>query len=72
MIYRSPLTEIGVNVKVGDYVLAINGHDLTGADDPYRLLRNAADSPVNCSSTTSRKRMARAPSLTARSPMKPS
>ena len=44
--YRSPLTEIGVNVKVGDYVLAINGHDLTGKDDPYRLLRSAADSPV--------------------------
>lgn len=44
--YRSPLTEIGVDVKVGDYVLAINGHDLTGNDDPYRLLRNVADSPV--------------------------
>jgi tricorn protease len=44
--YRSPLTEIGVDVKVGDYVLSINGHDLTGKDDPYRLLRNAADSPV--------------------------
>jgi tricorn protease len=44
--YRSPLTEIGVDAKVGDYVLAINGHDLTGKDDPYRLLRNAADSPV--------------------------
>ncbi len=45
-IYRSPLTEVGVDVKAGDYVLAINGEDLTGADDPYRLLRNAADSPV--------------------------
>ena len=45
-IYRSPLTEVGVNVKVGDYVLAINGQDLAGADDPYRLLRNAADNPV--------------------------
>jgi tricorn protease len=45
-IYRSPLTEIGVNVKVGDYVLSINGQDLTGKDDPYRLLRNAADNPV--------------------------
>jgi len=44
--YRSPLTEVGVDVKVGDYVLAINGHDLTGKDDPYRLLRNAAGSPV--------------------------
>jgi tricorn protease len=40
------LTEIGVDVKVGDYVLAINGRDLTGKDDPYRFLRNAADNPV--------------------------
>jgi tricorn protease len=45
-IYRSPLTEIGVDAKVGDYVIAINGTDLTGKDDPYRLLRNAADNPV--------------------------
>jgi tricorn protease len=45
-IYRSPLTEIGVNVKVGDYVLAIDGDELTGSDDPYRLLRNKADNPV--------------------------
>ena len=45
-IYRSPLTEIGVDVKAGDYVLAINGHDLTGNDDPYRFLRNAADATV--------------------------
>jgi tricorn protease len=45
-IYRSPLREIGVNAKVGDYVLAINGEELTGKDDPYRLLRNRADSPV--------------------------
>lgn len=45
-IYRSPLTEIGVDAKVGDYVLAINGQDLKGNDNPYRLLRNAADNPV--------------------------
>ncbi|HSF24415.1 MAG TPA: S41 family peptidase, partial [Blastocatellia bacterium] len=45
-IYRSPLTEIGVNVSVGDYVLAINGEELTANDDPYRLLRNKADNPV--------------------------
>lgn len=45
-IYRSPLTEIGVEVKVGDYVLAINGEELKADDDPYRLLRNKADAPV--------------------------
>lgn len=38
--YRSPLTEIGVDVNVGDYVLAIDGEELTGNDNPYRLLRN--------------------------------
>ncbi len=45
-IYRSPLREIGVNVNVGDYVLAIDGEELKGNDDPYRLLRNKADNPV--------------------------
>jgi tricorn protease len=45
-IYRAPLTEVGVNINVGDYVLAINGRDLTGAQDVYKLLRNAADNPV--------------------------
>lgn len=44
-IYRSPLREIGVNVKVGDYVLAVDGEELKGADDPYRLLRNK-ENPV--------------------------
>src|SRR5204862_6969661 len=42
-IYRSPLREIGVNVNVGDYVLAIDGEELKGNDDPYRLLRNKID-----------------------------
>ena len=45
-IYRSPLTEVGVDVKVGDYVLAIDGEELKGTDDIYRLLRNKADNPV--------------------------
>jgi tricorn protease len=39
--YRSPLTELGVNVKEGDYVIAINGQALTAHDSPYRLLRIA-------------------------------
>ena len=45
-LYRSPLKEIGINVSVGDYVLAIDGEELKGSDDPYRLLRNKADNPV--------------------------
>ncbi|HSD46423.1 MAG TPA: S41 family peptidase, partial [Pyrinomonadaceae bacterium] len=45
-LYRSPLREVGVNVSVGDYVLAIDGEELKATDDPYRLLRNKADNPV--------------------------
>ena len=45
-IYRSPLTEVGVNASVGDYVLAIDGEELKATDDPYRLLRNKADNQV--------------------------
>jgi len=45
-LYRSPLTEVGVNASVGDYVLAIDGEELKPNDDPYRLLRNKADNPV--------------------------
>jgi tricorn protease len=44
--YRSPLTEVGINASVGDYVLAIDGEELKATDDPYRLLRNKADNPV--------------------------
>ena len=38
--YRAPLTEIGVDAKVGDYVLEIDGKELLGNDNPYRLLQN--------------------------------
>jgi len=44
--YRSPLREVGVDLSVGDYVLAIDGEQLTGDDNPYRLLRYKADRPV--------------------------
>ena len=42
--YRSPLTEVGVDIGVGDYVLAIDGRELKGADNPYRLLQYLEDS----------------------------
>jgi len=45
-VYRAPLTGIGVEAKVGDYVLAINGEDLTTKEDVYKLLRHAGDAPV--------------------------
>jgi tricorn protease len=41
--YRSPLTEVGVDVKPGEYVLAIDGIELKADDDPYRLLRHKTD-----------------------------
>jgi len=41
--YRSPLTEVGVDARVGDYVLAIDGENLAGNDNPYRLLRYKTD-----------------------------
>ena len=44
--YRSPLTEIGVDVEAGDYVLAIDGEELTGGMNLYQLLRDKADRPV--------------------------
>lgn len=39
---RSPLTEPGMNVSEGDYVLAIDGKLLDGSMNPYSLLENKA------------------------------
>ena len=44
--YRSPLTEVGVDVRVGDYVLAINGRELNHGTDPYELLQAPANQAV--------------------------
>ena len=44
--WRSPLTEPGIDVKEGDYLLAVDGVDLTAADNPYRLLENRANKQV--------------------------
>lgn len=44
--YRSPLTEVGVDARLGDYVLEIDGQDLAANENPYRLLRDKADRPV--------------------------
>lgn len=43
---RSPLTEIGVNVKEGDYIIAINGKSLKEVADYNDLLINTADKQV--------------------------
>ena len=39
---RSPLTEPGVNVNVGDYILKVEGEELTGEDNIYRHFENTA------------------------------
>lgn len=44
--YRSPLTEVGVDVNEGDYVLAIDGEPLEGTDNPYRLLQHKTGAVV--------------------------
>jgi len=39
---RAPLDRVGLKVKEGDYLLVVNGIEMTAADDPYRLLDGAA------------------------------
>ncbi len=40
---RAPLAEPGVDVRVGDYILAINGVELRAPDNIYRLLDGTAN-----------------------------
>ena len=44
--YRAPLTAIGVDAREGDFVIAIEGEELTAADNPYERLRHLGDRPV--------------------------
>ena len=44
--YRSPATALGVDLRDGDYVLAIDGEPLQPDVDPYRLLRGKAGRSV--------------------------
>jgi tricorn protease len=40
---RSPLTEPGVNVKAGEYLLAVNGKDVPATEELYQYFENTAD-----------------------------
>jgi tricorn protease len=40
--FRAPLTEPGVTAAEGDYLLAVNGQPLNGAQNIYQLFRNTA------------------------------
>jgi tricorn protease len=44
--FRSPLTEPGVNVKQGDYILAVDGIPTKGVENFYRLLEAKADRTI--------------------------
>lgn len=43
---RSPLTEIGVDVNEGDYLIEINGEKVKTNENPYKYLENKADKLV--------------------------
>ena len=46
---RSPLTEPGLNVKAGEYLLAVNGVELTAAENLYMPFENSAGKIVELS-----------------------
>ncbi len=43
---RSPLSELGVDVKEGDYILAVDDHPVNGVEDIYMLLVGKAGKTV--------------------------
>ena len=43
---RSPLTQLGVNVQEGDYILAVDGHPVNEVDNIYMLLVGKAGKTV--------------------------
>ena len=43
---RAPLTQPGINAKAGEYLLAVNGRNLTGADNIYQALEGRAGKQV--------------------------
>ena len=44
--YRSPLTEIGVEIRPGDYILAVQGQSTRGMTDLYSALVGTVGKPV--------------------------
>ena len=43
---RSPLTEPGVDVRAGDYLLAINGKSVSAEDNLFQFFENTADKVI--------------------------
>jgi tricorn protease len=44
--FQAPLTQPGVNVKAGDYLLAVDGRELMGTDNIYRFFEAKAGKQV--------------------------
>lgn len=44
--YRSPLTEPGIGIEEGDYLIAVDGDEVTTAENPYAFLVGKADRTV--------------------------
>ena len=44
---QAPLTQPGVNVKAGEYLIAVAGHDLTAAENVYAAFENTAGKQVS-------------------------
>jgi tricorn protease len=44
---RSPLTEQGVGVQAGDYLIALDGSEVTLKDNPYRFLENTVGRKIS-------------------------
>jgi tricorn protease len=51
--YRSPLTEVGVDVSAGEFLLAVDGVPLRAPDNPYRLLAHKAGRTLKLSIASS-------------------
>ncbi|HNW68992.1 MAG TPA: PDZ domain-containing protein [Bacteroidales bacterium] len=49
---RSPLTEVGVDVREGDFIVAVNGKSVTGIKNIYELLVNTAGQQVELTVNT--------------------
>jgi tricorn protease len=43
---RSPLTEVGMNIKEGDFILAINGQAVNSVSNIFELLMGTANTPI--------------------------
>jgi tricorn protease len=49
---RSPLTEVGMNVSEGDFIIAINGKSTSKIDNIYKALAGTAERPIELTVNT--------------------